>query len=115
MEGRYESDGFQGAFMPTRNINLTEHFDRFVEQQIERGRYHNASEVLRAGLRLLEREDAEEQRKLEVLRSLAREGFDELDQGKGIELKGEQAVIDHVRSLGKKAAKNVAQKKHPKS
>jgi len=40
--------------MPTRNINLTDHFDRFVQRQIDIGQYKNASEVLRAGLRLLE-------------------------------------------------------------
>jgi antitoxin ParD1/3/4 len=36
--------------MPTRNINLTEHSDRFVNEQVEAGRYKNASEVFRAGL-----------------------------------------------------------------
>jgi antitoxin ParD1/3/4 len=47
--------------MPTRNMNLTGHYDQFVENEIAVGRYKNASEVLRAGLRLLEqqaREDA---------------------------------------------------------
>ncbi len=33
--------------VPTRNINLTKHFDQFVEDQIGRGQYSNASEVLR--------------------------------------------------------------------
>ena len=39
--------------MPTRNINLTEHFDVFVERQISSGRYSNASEIVREGLRCL--------------------------------------------------------------
>ncbi len=39
------------------NVNLGPHFDRFVQQQIEEGRFQNVSEVIRAGLRLLE--DAE--------------------------------------------------------
>jgi L-amino acid N-acyltransferase YncA len=34
--------------MPKRNINLTDHFDRFVVQQISSGRYGNASEIVRA-------------------------------------------------------------------
>ncbi|WP_373652942.1 MULTISPECIES: type II toxin-antitoxin system ParD family antitoxin [unclassified Schlesneria] len=57
--------------MPTRNINLTGHFDRFVEEQVGAGRYKNASEVLRAGLRLLEQQRQIEGQKLEALRKLA--------------------------------------------
>lgn len=72
--------------MPTRNITLTDRFDEFITEQISSGRYRNASEVLRAGLRLLEQQSQEEQRKLALLRKLAVEGFDQLDQGKGIEI-----------------------------
>ena len=39
------------------NVNLGPHFDRFVQEKLAEGRYQNASEVIRAGLRLLE--DAE--------------------------------------------------------
>ena len=39
------------------NVNLGPHFDRFVQEKLTEGRYQNASEVVRAGLRLLE--DAE--------------------------------------------------------
>lgn len=45
--------------MPTRNINLTDHFDRFIEAGIAAGRYQNASEVVRAALRLLEQQEVE--------------------------------------------------------
>ncbi len=41
--------------MPTRNINLTDHFDNFIEQAVAAGRFGNASEAVRAGLNLLER------------------------------------------------------------
>src|SRR5436190_2140503 len=34
--------------MPTRNVNLTDHYDRFVEGLIASGRYKNASEVILA-------------------------------------------------------------------
>jgi antitoxin ParD1/3/4 len=43
--------------MPTRNVNLTDELDHFVLQKVERGRYENASEVVRAALRTLEREE----------------------------------------------------------
>ena len=41
--------------MPTRNVVLTDHQAQFVEQLVNTGRYQNASEVLREGLRLVER------------------------------------------------------------
>jgi antitoxin ParD1/3/4 len=40
--------------MPTRNVNLTDALDAFVEQAVQSGRYGNASEVVRDALRLLE-------------------------------------------------------------
>lgn len=40
--------------MPTRNVHLTDHFDKFITAGIESGRFSNASEVVREGLRLLE-------------------------------------------------------------
>lgn len=43
--------------MSTRNVVLTDHQDRLIEDLIAAGRYQNASEVLRAGLRLLESEE----------------------------------------------------------
>ena len=36
--------------MPSRNVNLTEHLDRFIEAGITSGRFSNASEVVREGL-----------------------------------------------------------------
>lgn len=36
------------------NVNLGAHFERFVQEQLKGGRFQNASEVVRAGLRLLE-------------------------------------------------------------
>jgi antitoxin ParD1/3/4 len=55
--------------MPTRNVVLTDQQADMVEELVHSGRYQNASEVLRDGLRLLERREAEERAKLEALRS----------------------------------------------
>jgi len=60
--------------MPTRNVNLTPELDRFVDTKIKSGRYENASEVVRAGLRNLEREEQEHAVKLAALRSAIDEG-----------------------------------------
>ncbi len=46
--------------MPTRNINLTDHLDQFVEDRVTSGRYGNASEIVREGLRLLEQREQED-------------------------------------------------------
>jgi antitoxin ParD1/3/4 len=89
--------------MPTRNINLTDHFDRFVQKEIKAGRYLNASEVLRAGLRLLEQQTREEQKKVALLRSLASEAFQELDQGKGITIGDDRELEDLMRQIGRRA------------
>jgi antitoxin ParD1/3/4 len=62
--------------MPTRNINLTTEMDQFVDAKIQSGQYANASEVLRAGLRALEKDDQENQAKLQALRTAVQAGID---------------------------------------
>lgn len=94
--------------MPTKNINLTEHYSEFVEQLIASGRYKNASEVLRAGLRLLEQTTIEEQKKLALLRSLATEGFDQIDQGQGIVISSRLELASHIANLGCRAAESAS-------
>jgi antitoxin ParD1/3/4 len=53
--------------MPTRNVNLTPELDQFIAAKIESGRYDNASEVVRAALRHLEREEQEYETKMAAL------------------------------------------------
>jgi antitoxin ParD1/3/4 len=60
--------------MPTRNVNLTDELDRFVAKKVKTGRYENASEVVRAGLRTLEREEQQYEAKLAALRASIDEG-----------------------------------------
>lgn len=93
--------------MPTKNVNLTDHYSQFVEQLVASGQYKNASEVFRAGLRLLEQSNAAEEQKLSLLRSLAQQGFDEIDQGRGIELRTEKSLTSHIAKLGRRAARDV--------
>ncbi len=45
------------AMAKNTSITLGEHFDLFIQQALKQGRYKNASEVIRAGLRLLEHEE----------------------------------------------------------
>jgi antitoxin ParD1/3/4 len=60
--------------MPTRNVNLTQELDNFITAKIENGRYENASEVVRAALRGLEREEKEYEAKLAALLQALDEG-----------------------------------------
>ncbi|MCU7942518.1 MAG: type II toxin-antitoxin system ParD family antitoxin [Candidatus Thiodiazotropha sp. (ex Cardiolucina cf. quadrata)] len=52
------------------SITLNEHFDSFIDNQLKSGRFSSTSEVVRAGLRLLE----EEETKLMALRKMLDEG-----------------------------------------
>lgn len=90
--------------MPTRNINLTDHYDRFVAEQVRKGRFRNASEVMRASLRLLEQQTREDREKLALLKSLAGEAFQQIDQGQGIEIAGEKQLTSFISRIGRRAA-----------
>jgi antitoxin ParD1/3/4 len=67
--------------MPTRNISLTDRLDRFVETSVTTGRYQNASEVVREGLRLLQQRQQEDMLKLRRLRQAIREGEQDYARG----------------------------------
>lgn len=54
--------------MAKTSISISEHFDVFISSQIANGRYDTASEVIRAGLRLLEVQEMEFQSKQQALR-----------------------------------------------
>jgi antitoxin ParD1/3/4 len=54
--------------MPT-SVALSPHFEAFIREQVESGRYNNASEVVRAGLRLLEEQTQRNALQMEELRA----------------------------------------------
>jgi antitoxin ParD1/3/4 len=54
------------------SISLGNHFENFIESSVGTGRFNNASEVVRAGLRLLE----DEENKIVSLRKAIQEGID---------------------------------------
>ena len=56
--------------MKTTTVALGAHFDEFIQTSLRGGRYTNASEVIRAGLRRLE----EDEKKISALRSAIEEG-----------------------------------------
>ena len=60
--------------MPT-SVALSSHFESFIRQQVDSGRFNNASEVVRAGLRLLEDQEAQQAAKLNALREAIAAGL----------------------------------------
>lgn len=89
--------------MPTRNVVLSEHQQQFVETLVQSGRYQNASEVLREGLRLIEDRDRLEDAKLKALKQAARQGLADVSAGRYSDVADDQ-LEDFVGQLGRRAA-----------
>jgi antitoxin ParD1/3/4 len=85
--------------MPTRNVNLTDHFDSFIETGVTSGRFSNASEVVREGLRLLEQREKEDKAKIEWLRAAAKHGVEDIKRGDYVTLRSDREIDDFVDEL----------------
>ena len=90
--------------MPTRNVVLSEHQQELVETLVQSGRYQNASEVLREGLRLIEERERIEEAKLKALRQAARQGWADVSAGRYTDVADDQ-IADFVGQLGRRAAR----------
>ena len=90
--------------MPTRNVVLSEHQHDFVESLVQSGRYQNASEVLREGLRLIEQRDGLEETKRKVLQQAARKGWSDLAAGRHADV-ADADLEDFIGQLGLRAAR----------
>lgn len=89
--------------MPTRNVVLTDHQSDFVEELVTTGRYQNASEVLREGLRLVEQRERQDAAKLAALRAAVDEGLSDLSGGRYTEV--DDAGLDaYLDQLSERAA-----------
>lgn len=89
--------------MPTRNVVLTDHHERVIDHLVKTGRYQNASEVLREGLRLIEQREAENAARLKALQEAARVGFSELDRGEGRAFDSTDDLVAYLRGVGARA------------
>ena len=90
--------------MPTRNVVLTDHQAAMLERLVASGRYQNASEVLREGLRLLEVRDQEEFAHLTALREAAALGVADIEAGRYRMFERSDALADHLAMLASQAA-----------
>lgn len=59
------------------SVSLGDHFEKFVQDQIAHGRFQNASEVVRAGLRLLEEHELDVETRLSALKAEIDKAWDD--------------------------------------
>jgi antitoxin ParD1/3/4 len=67
--------------LASKTIDFTELHQRMVDSLVQSGKYRDASEVVRDGLRLIERRENEDAARLEALREAARKGIDAIESG----------------------------------
>ncbi len=89
--------------MPTRNVVLTDHQADLVAKLVASGRYQNASEVLREGLRLVERRESEDRARLKALREAADTGVADMAAGRYRTFDTADALEDHLSALSREA------------
>lgn len=85
--------------MPTRNVVLTDHQTQFIEQLVTSGRYQNASEVLREGLRMVERRESEDEMRLSALREAARIGTADIEASAFRDFESADALGQHLAAV----------------
>lgn len=85
--------------MPTRNVVLTTHQASFVEELVASGQYQNASEVLREGLRLVERREVEASARLAALKEAAATGIADFDAGRFRSFDSPRALDQYLATL----------------
>ena len=89
--------------MPTRNVVLTEQQEDFVKQMVSSGRYQNASEVLREGIRLIQRQEEKYEAQLTGLRQAAKIGIADIDSGSFQSFDAPEQLYRHLEELARDA------------
>ncbi len=87
-----------------KTYSIGEHYNSFIARQVDGGRFRNASEVVRAGLRMLEDYEA----RLRDVRALIDSADEQIAAGKGVEFSTAQDLTNEVvkRGMEKLSQKN---------
>jgi antitoxin ParD1/3/4 len=88
-----------------KSFVIGERYEAFIDKQIASGRFNNASEVVRAGLRLLEDEEA----RLEELRAMIDEADAEIAAGKGIVIESDEDLDAFTKDIIARGHERLAQ------
>lgn len=83
--------------MARKTFSLGDHFEQFIDSQVNEGRYDNASEVVRAALRLLEDHEA----CMRELRAALTEADAEIARGEGVIVADPQAMAETIIGRGR--------------
>ena len=89
--------------MPAHNVVLTEHEAALVEGLVACGRYQNASEVLREGLRLIEKRESEDSFCLQALQNAVQVGLADSAAGRYTSFDSPESLKTHLKSITAKA------------
>ncbi len=79
------------------NVSLGDHFEELLRKKVASGRYKNAAEVVREGLRLLEQRDERRRVALDALRAKIERGYQQALNGEGRD--GEEVFEDLLEGL----------------
>lgn len=86
------------------NVSLSPELELLIEQKVKSGMYNSASEVIRAGLRLLQEQDELKQVRLHELKLEVRKGLAQIDRGEVVD--GDEVFRElRERNLNYKQAK----------
>ena len=88
--------------MPTRNVVITDHQARLIEELVVSGQYQNASEVLREGLRLVEERQSEHEAKLKALREAIDVGIADAEAGRYITFDDTEELSRYLSDITEK-------------
>src|SRR4029077_833441 len=91
------------------NVVLTERQEELIAALVKSGRYQNASEVLRDGLRLVEQREAEDEGKLKALRAAAGVSVSALDRGEFKECESIRDLQAYLNDLSEKVISKTAE------
>lgn len=86
------------------NVSLTPELEMLVDSKVKSGLYNSASEVVRAGIRLLQERDDMREAKLNALRADIQKGIDDLEAGRFRD--GEEAMAEIKERLLKRQLQN---------
>lgn len=94
------------------NVSLTPQLEEMINKKVETGLYQSASEVVRAGLRLLEEQDRTREQRLEELRREIALGIKDIEEGRYSVI--DENTASEIETMGrKKLAEKMDRKPRP--
>ena len=85
--------------MPTRNVVLSDHQASMIARLVGSGRYQNASEVMREGLRLVEQKEEEHEIRLKAMREAVDVGVADIAAGRYQTFDTEEALREGLSAI----------------